>query len=193
MNHYQLVLASTSVYRRQLLEKLEIPFMTASPVFDETPKAQESPDALVRRLAEGKARSCYTKKPSLIIGSDQVCVVNNNIIGKPGTREKAIEQLTAQSGQRVSFYTGLSVFNNESGTCHTDIDVFHVHFRTLTKQQIEHYVDKEQPLDCAGSFKSEKLGIALFKRLEGDDPNALIGLPLIKLIDMLEQAGMSVL
>ncbi|CAM3652954.1 Maf-like protein YceF [Vibrio aerogenes CECT 7868] len=193
MNQYQLVLASTSIYRRQLLEKLKIPFITASPFFDETPKAHESPEDLVKRLAEGKARSCHIDTPSLIIGSDQVCVVNNKITGKPGTREHAITQLSEQSGQRVSFYTGLTLFNNESQTFHTHVDIFHVHFRTLTIQQIENYVDREQPLDCAGSFKSEGLGIALFERLEGDDPNALIGLPLIKLVRMLEQAGIPVL
>ncbi|MDW6001337.1 Maf family protein [Vibrio mangrovi] len=193
MSHYQLVLASTSDYRRQLLEKIAIPFITASPQCDETPYPGESPQDLVQRLAQLKAQSCPQEKPSLIIGSDQVCVIQGQIIGKPHNKEQAVRQLMSQAGKNITFYTGLAVYNNVTKTCQCTVDQFHVHFRLLSQKQIEHYVDREQPLDCAGSFKSEGLGIALFERLEGDDPNALIGLPLIRLIDMLEAEGMAVL
>ncbi|WNJ94771.1 nucleoside triphosphate pyrophosphatase [Vibrio ruber] len=194
MSHYQLVLASTSKYRRQLLEKIAIPFISMAPECDETPFADESPQALVQRLARQKAQSCPPQhQPSLVIGSDQVCVVQGQIVGKPHTKERAVQQLTAQSGNKITFYTGLAVYNNVTRTTQSIVDQFHVHFRQLTPGQIERYIEIEQPLDCAGSFKSEGLGIALFERLEGDDPNALIGLPLIKLIDLLDAEGMTVL
>jgi MAF protein len=193
MNHYQLVLASTSPYRRRLLEKLSLPFITASPNCDETPEAGEPPQALVKRLAKQKAMSCQLSQPSLIIASDQVCVVNQYIVGKPHTREQAITQLKNQSGRRITFYTGLALYNNVSHTCQCLIEPYHVHFRQLTSQQINNYVDQEQPFDCAGSFKSEGLGIALFERLEGNDPNTLIGLPLIQLVRMLNNEGIAVL
>ncbi|NLS11515.1 septum formation inhibitor Maf [Vibrio sp. SM6] len=193
MQNYQLVLASTSPFRQQLLAKLGLPFVTATPECDETPFIGETPRALVARLAKQKAESCQTSSDSLIIGSDQVCVINGNIVGKPHTRDNAILQLQAQSGQRITFYTGLALHNTQNQ--HTDVvvDEFHVHFRVLTQTQIEHYVDKEQPFFCAGSFKSEGLGIALFERLEGKDPNTLVGLPLIELVSMLKRAGMPVL
>ncbi|NVD07039.1 septum formation inhibitor Maf [Vibrio sp. JPW-9-11-11] len=193
MPNYQLVLASTSPYRRQLLNKLAMEFVTASPEFDETPLENESPVELVTRLAKGKAQSCPVSKPSLVIGSDQVCVINNKIIGKPHTREKAIEQLTQQSGQPIEFYTGLALYNSHTNETEVKVDTFTVHFRHLTHKQITNYVDKEQPFFCAGSFKSEGLGIALLERLEGKDPNTLVGLPLIDLIDMLEAQGVEVL
>jgi MAF protein len=193
MPNYQLVLASTSPYRKQLLNKLAIEFETASPDFDETPLENEAPIELVRRLAKGKAESCLVSQPSLVIGSDQVCVINGNIIGKPHTREKAIEQLLDQSGQSIQFYTGLALHNTHTGLTDIKVDTFSVHFRALSKKQIENYVDKEQPFYCAGSFKSEGLGIALFERLEGKDPNTLVGLPLIDLIDMLAAQGVEVL
>ncbi|MBA5761857.1 septum formation inhibitor Maf [Vibrio sp. 404] len=193
MTNYQLVLASTSPFRQQLLNKLAIPFITADPEFDETPFEAESPMALVQRLAIGKAQSCQVSKESLIIGSDQVCVIDGQIIGKPHTREKAIEQLMRQSGQSITFYTGLALYNTVTKKTESKLDTFVVHFRQLTQQQIESYVDKEQPFYCAGSFKSEGLGIALFERLEGKDPNTLIGLPLIDLVDMLSSQGMNVL
>jgi MAF protein len=193
MQNYQLVLASTSPYRRQLLNKLAVKFETASPEFDETPLENESPIELVTRLAKGKAQSCSLTKPSLVIGSDQVCVINGKIIGKPHTREKAIEQLTQQSGQSIQFYTGLALYNSHTNGTEVKVDTFTVHFRQLTTKQIANYVDKEEPLFCAGSFKSEGLGIALFERLEGKDPNTLVGLPLIDLIDMLEAQGFEVL
>lgn len=193
MKNYQLVLASTSPFRQEILKKLHLDFVTAKPDCDETPIAGESPQQLVMRLAEEKAKSCQVTSSSLIIGSDQVCVIDGEIIGKPHTREKAIEQLSRQSGKSITFYTGLSVWNSATQKADTRLDTFVVHFRNLTTAQIESYVDKEQPFYCAGSFKSEGLGIALFERLEGKDPNTLIGLPLIDLIDMLEVQGMNVL
>lgn len=189
-----IVLASTSPFRRSILEKLKIPFTCTTPDCDETPFVNESAADLVKRLAEQKARSCYDLPTnSLIIGSDQVCVINNKLVGKPHTKEKAIEQLRQASGQCVSFYTGLCVYNTISGQTQTICEIFNVHFRQLSLQQIENYIEKEQPLNCAGSFKSEGLGIALFDKLEGKDPNTLIGLPLISLIDMLEKENFPVL
>lgn len=193
MKNYQLVLASTSPFRQEILKKLHLSFVTAKPDCDETPLTGETPQQLVTRLSEEKAKSCEISSPSLVIGSDQVCVIDGEIIGKPHTREKAIEQLTRQSGKSITFYTGLSVWNSETQKADTRLDTFVVHFRHLSTAQIESYVDKEQPFYCAGSFKSEGLGIALFERLEGKDPNTLIGLPLIDLIDMLEAQGMNVL
>lgn len=190
----KLILASTSPFRRSILEKIQIPFDAISPNCDETPLENESPRDLVTRLAEQKALSCGIKDPNhLIIGSDQVCVINNRIVGKPLTREKAITQLQEASGQIITFYTGLSLFNSTTISSETLCEEFKVHFRQLTKKQIENYVDKEMPLYCAGSFKCEGLGIALFEKLEGKDPNTLIGLPLITLIDMLERQQFPVL
>lgn len=190
----KLILASTSPFRRSILEKIQIPFDAISPNCDETPLENESPRDLVTRLAEQKALSCGIKDPNhLIIGSDQVCVINNRIVGKPLTREKAITQLQEASGQIITFYTGLSLFNSTTMSSETLCEEFKVHFRQLTKKQIENYVDKEMPLYCAGSFKCEGLGIALFEKLEGKDPNTLIGLPLITLIDMLERQQFPVL
>ncbi|MFA0039090.1 nucleoside triphosphate pyrophosphatase [Vibrio sp. 10N.261.52.A1] len=193
MKNYQLVLASTSPFRQEILKKLQISFITAKPDCDETPISGETPQQLVLRLAETKAKSCVVEQPSLVIGSDQVCVIDGEIIGKPHTREKAIEQLSRQSGKSITFYTGVTVWNNKTQRADTRLDTFIVHFRDLTEQQIISYVEKEEPYWCAGSFKCEGLGIALFKEMEGKDPNTLIGLPLIDLIDMLDAQGMSVL
>lgn len=193
MPNYQLVLASTSPYRQQLLNKLSLSFETMSPDFDETPLENETPLTLVERLAKGKAESCHTDKPSLVIGSDQVCVINGEIIGKPLTAKNAIKQLTEQSGKTIQFFTGIALHNTETGNTDVRVDTFSVHFRSLSQQQIENYVEKEKPYYCAGSFKSEGLGIALFEKLEGKDPNTLVGLPLIDLVDMLEVQGVSVL
>ncbi len=193
MQNYQLVLASTSPFRQQLLAKLDIPFITAKPDCDETPLKNETPETLVIRLAEQKARSCIIETPSLVIGSDQVCVIDNQIVGKPHTREKAIEQLLSQSGKAITFYTGLALFNSSTQKSQVVLDKFTVHFRQLTQTMVESYVDKEMPLNCAGSFKSEGLGIALFEKLEGDDPNSLVGLPLIQLIKLLENESFPVL
>ncbi len=193
MTNYQLVLASTSPFRQQLLSKLEVPFITAQPDCDETPLSNETPQALVMRLAEQKARSCKVDKASLVIGSDQVCVIDGNIVGKPHTEQKAIEQLLSQSGKAITFYTGLALFNSETQEAQVICEPFVVHFRKLDTDMVKNYVKKEQPLNCAGSFKSEGLGISLFERLEGDDPNSLIGLPLIRLIQLLENESFKVL
>ncbi|MFM2640094.1 nucleoside triphosphate pyrophosphatase [Vibrio chagasii] len=193
MKNYQLVLASTSPFRQEILKKLQISFITAKPDCDETPISGETPQQLVMRLAETKAKSYVVEQPSLVIGSDQVCVIDGEIIGKPHTREKAIEQLSRQSGKSITFYTGVTVWNSETQQADTRLDTFIVHFRDLTEQQIISYVEKEEPYWCAGSFKCEGLGIALFKEMEGKDPNTLIGLPLIDLVDMLDAQGMSVL
>ncbi|WFB47287.1 Maf family protein [Vibrio coralliilyticus] len=193
MPQYQLVLASTSPFRKQLLNKLSVPFETASPDCNETPFSNERPENLVKRLAKEKAESCHTDKPSLVIGSDQVCVIDGQIIGKPLNRENAVQQLSRQSGKAIQFYTGLALHNTETNITDVKLDTFTVHFRQLTQQQINRYVEKEEPYYCAGSFKSEGLGIALFEKLEGKDPNTLVGLPLIDLIDMLETQGFSIL
>ncbi len=193
MTNYQLVLASTSPFRQQLLSKLAIPFITAQPDCDETPLGNETPQNLVMRLAQEKARSCKLDKPSLVIGSDQVCVIDGKIVGKPHTTEKAIEQLLSQSGKAITFYTGLALFNTETAETQVVCEPFIVHFRELNETMVKNYVEKEQPLNCAGSFKSEGLGIALFEKLEGDDPNSLVGLPLIRLIQLLENEKFKVL
>lgn len=189
-----LVLASTSPFRRELLGRLQLPFETASPDVDETAQEGEAPIDLVVRLSEAKARAAAARFPdALIIGSDQVAVIDDRVLGKPGTHENAVRQLREASGRRVEFLTGLCLFDASADACQTEAVPFAVHFRTLTSGQIESYLRREQPYGCAGSFKSEGLGIALFERMEGDDPNALIGLPLIRLVGMLEKAGVPVL
>jgi MAF protein len=189
-----LVLASSSRYRQALLGKLGLPFAAAAPDIDESPLPGETPRALVERLAAAKARALATRFPHhLIIGSDQVACLDDRVLGKPGTEAAAREQLRLASGRSVEFLTGLCLLDSASGIERTLTEPFRVHFRTLTETQIARYVEREQPLDCAGSFKSEGLGIALFERLEGNDPNALIGLPLIRLTHLLEQAGVAVL
>jgi MAF protein len=186
----KLILGSGSPFRRELLERLGIPFLTESPEIDERALDNESPEELVLRLAEEKARAAGQNHPdSLVIGSDQVACIDGEILGKPGNRENAIAQLERAAGKRVTFYTGLCLLNTASDQEQIACEQFHVHFRHLSREQIERYVDREQPYNCAGSFKSEGLGIALFERLEGDDPNSLIGLPLIRLIDMLAEEG----
>lgn len=189
-----LVLASTSPFRRELLARLGLPFATAAPEVDETPLADESADHLVLRLAEAKARAAALAHPdALIIGSDQVADLGGIVLGKPGNRECAIEQLSRASGQTVVFRTGLCLLHAAHDRAQTVTEEFRVHFRTLTPTQIAAYVDRERPFGCAGSFKSEGLGITLFERLEGADPNALVGLPLIRLVDMLAAEGVDVL
>lgn len=182
-------LASTSPFRKELLERLGIPFETVAPDVDETPLANETAEALVRRLSEDKARAMAASHRGLIIGSDQVATTGNNILGKPGTHERAFEQLRALSGKRVIFQTGLCLLNTETDEAQVDVIPFIVKFRQLGGDQIERYLQQEQPYNCAGSFKSEGLGITLFEYMEGVDPTALIGLPLIRLTSMLAQAG----
>jgi MAF protein len=185
-----LLLASSSPFRRELLGKLHLEFSHQSPDIDEARHEGETPTNLVMRLAQQKAAALAEQHPdTLIIGSDQVAVLGDQVLGKPGTREKAIEQLSAASGQRVTFLTGLCLLNTTTGRTQVACEPFNVQFRTLKQQQIKRYVDLEQPLNCAGSFKSEGLGIVLFKALEGRDPNSLIGLPLIVLTEFLAAEG----
>jgi len=187
-----LVLASTSPYRRELLGRLGLPFATTRPETDETALPGEAPEALVARLAEAKARAAAANHPdALIIGSDQVAVINGTVLGKPGTPQRAHEQLRAVAGQAVTFLTGLCLLDTASDEAQVVVEPFAVHFRELDEAQIARYIDRERPFDCAGSFKSEGLGIALFERLEGDDPAALVGLPLIRLVTLLAKAGVS--
>ncbi len=186
----ELVLASTSPFRRELLEKLGLPFSTAAPDVDESRREGESPVELVQRLAEAKARAVAERFPrALIIGSDQVACVDGEILGKPGNRENAITQLASMAGKTVEFRTGLCLYNSAEDRLQVLCEPFLVHFRSLNAGQIERYVDHEQPFNCAGSFKSEGMGITLFRKLEGDDPNALVGLPLIRLVEMLANEG----
>ncbi|WP_033576318.1 Maf family protein [Dickeya chrysanthemi] len=188
----RIVLASTSIYRKALLEKLGLPFVCAAPDIDETPHDGENAVSLVRRLAISKARALANRYPNhLIIGSDQVCVLEGAITGKPHTPENAIRQLQQASGRCITFYTGLALFNSSTAHLQSVVEPFDVYFRTLSTREIERYVDIEQPLDCAGSFKSEGLGITLFDRLSGRDPNTLIGLPLITLLELLREEGVN--
>lgn len=185
-----LVLASTSPFRRELLGKLGIEFNVASPQADETRLHGESPQALVERLAVAKARAVADQFPdALIIGSDQVACLDDRVLGKPGGRATAMDQLSLASGRCVTFHTGLCLLNAAEDRVQSLVEPFKVHFRSLNEQQIGRYLDREQPYNCAGSFKSEGLGISLFERLEGDDPNALVGLPLIRLVALLENEG----
>ncbi len=190
----QLVLASTSPFRKALLERLDQPFLTARPETDETRRPGETASALVERLSKDKARAVANRFPdALIIGSDQVAVLGDEILGKPGTHEKAIKQLSAASGNEVLFLTGLCLLNTATGRAQVEVVPFTVKFRSLTTRQIDNYLRREQPYNCAGSFKSEGLGIALFETMKGEDPNALVGLPLIRLITLLSNEGVDVL
>lgn len=189
-----LILGSTSPYRKELLARLGLTFETVAPRVDESPRPGEAPEQLVARLAEAKARAvAATRTDALVIGSDQVAVLEGDVLGKPGGHAKAVEQLCKASGQTVTFLTGLCVVNTTTQSVRLDVVPFRVAFRELTRRQIEHYVEREKPFNCAGSFKSEGLGIALFQRMEGDDPTALVGLPLIRLIAMLEAEGLEIL
>ena len=187
----KLVLASTSSYRQMLLERLSIPFELARPDTDETPLPGEPPATTAERLAAEKARAVATAWPdALIIGSDQVACLGDQVFGKPGTESRAVAQLQQMSGQTVVFHTALALLNTRSGRLQTAGIPTRVRFRTLTEAEIRRYVAKEQPLDCAGSAKSEGLGISLLEALSGDDPTALIGLPLIALSRMLRAEGL---
>ncbi len=189
----QLILASSSAYRQQLLRKLKLNFSSMSSDIDESALPRETAPALVQRLAEQKARAVAVHYPNgLIIGSDQVCVNQGAILGKPGTLANARAQLLAASGQRLTFYTGLAVYDAATDEMHSLVEPFSVVFRTLSEAQIERYLALEPALDCAGAFKCEGLGISLFERMDGRDPNSLIGLPLIALIELLSQFGIQV-
>lgn len=190
----QLILASSSPFRRELLARLRLPFEAIAPEVDETAKPDEQPVALVERLAIAKARAVAANHPNaLVIGSDQVAVYNGAIVGKPRGHWDAVAQLRTASGQKVMLYTGLALLNSATGRLQTEVVPFGITFRQLSDMQIENYLRKEEPYNCAGSVKSEGLGIALLERFEGDDPNALIGLPLIRLVRMLENEGVAII
>ncbi|MBA6254485.1 MULTISPECIES: Maf family protein [unclassified Colwellia] len=189
-----LILASTSPFRKIILEKLNLAFKCAKPNIDETALADETAIELVERLAIEKAKAVAREFPNaLIIGSDQVALSEGKILGKPHNFENGFKQLASFSGKVVEFHTGLCVFDSSTGKSLSLVELFTVHFKKLSTQEITAYLNIEQPYNCAGSFKSEGLGICLFKKLEGDDPNTLIGLPLIKLISLLKAQGLDVL
>ncbi len=188
MNPPLLVLASTSIYRSELLKRLQIPFETAAPNVDETPLPNESARATSLRLAEEKARVVAARYPdALIIGSDQVALMDGQQLGKPLTHDNAVKQLQMMRGKTTCFYTALTLLNSKTGNIQTEVAENFVTLRQLGDAEIEGYLLKEQPYHCAGSAKSEGLGIALMSKMTGDDPNALIGLPLILLIEMLRR------
>lgn len=188
-----LILGSTSRYRRELLERLGLPFATDKPEVDETPQAGESPATLAQRLALAKAQAVAARHPgAIVIGSDQVANLNGQPLGKPGTHERAVAQLQAMRGHTVVFHTALAVVHAAAGLVLQDMADVRVQFRQLSDAEIERYLRIEQPYDCAGAAKSEGLGIALLERIDNDDPSALIGLPLIRTCALLRQAGLQV-
>lgn len=194
MSKRELILSSTSPGRQALLSRLPIPYATYSPNIDETPEANESAQTLVKRLAISKAKVAADKFPNaLIIGADQVGTLDNVLLNKPLTHETALEQLTLVSGKTVRFYTGLCLYDAKTKQAQESIEPFDVHFRQLSRDEIEGYLKLEEALNCAGSFHVEGLGIALIDKLAGDDYTALIGLPLIRLTEMLKQAGVDLL
>jgi len=194
MSRTPIVLASTSPFRRELLARLGLPFETADPATDEAPLHGETPQASALRLSEAKARAVAQRYPqALIIGSDQVAVLDGEIFGKPGSHEAAVKQLQALRGRRVNFFTGLCLLNAMTGTAQLRGVPTLVTFRELTDDEIENYLRKEQPYNCAGAAKSEGLGIALIAKMEGEDPNALIGLPLIALCDFLRNENIKII
>lgn len=189
-----LILASTSPYRRELLARLGLPFQVANPQTDETPLPAETPEAMALRLSEAKARAVADSFPdALIIGSDQVATVDGKIYGKPGTHERAVDQLRNLSGKTVNFFTGLCLYNARTGQAEVRGVPTLVSFRHLSDSEIENYLRREPAYNCAGSAKSEGLGIALLSKMQGEDPNALVGLPLIALCDLLRNQGLKIL
>ncbi len=194
MPQRELILASSSVFRRELLQRLQLPFRAIAPEVDEQPLAHELPQALVERLAVAKASAVARLHPAaLVIGSDQVAVQNGRIVGKPADHEAAVRQLREASGRRVVLHTGLAVIDAASGRTQSEVVPFATVFRQLSDEDIECYLRKDRPYNCAGSLRSEGLGIALLERFEGDDPTALIGLPLIALRRMLENEEVRIL
>jgi len=190
----KLVLASSSVFRKELLSRLQIDFTVIIPDIDETPGENEDPQDLVQRLAIEKAMAVAGKtSDSLVIGCDQVAVHDQEIVGKPKDKTHAVNQLLSASGSVVKLYTGLALVNSDTLRVQSEVVPYKVKFRDLSREQIESYLQKEQPYHCAGSVKSEGLGIALLEKFEGEDPNTLIGLPLIRLIHMLEIEGLHVI
>ncbi len=190
----KILLGSSSPFRKALLQRLDINFECDSPNIDETPLSNEPVEAMVVRLATAKAQALAPNHAdSLIIASDQSAVLNGEKLNKPGNFGNAFKQLTRASGQKITFHTGLCLLNTRSGNVQSSCVPYTVVFKALSATMIENYLHKEEPYNCAGSFKSEALGIALFERFEGDDPNALIGLPLIKLVSFLANEGISIL
>ncbi|MDH3309212.1 MAG: Maf family nucleotide pyrophosphatase [Gammaproteobacteria bacterium] len=190
----KLILASSSPYRRELLERLKIPFEVITPEIDETPRSGEAPEQVVERLAIEKAEKVANQNPgALVIGSDQVAVYDEKIVGKPHNHDKAVEQLRSASGKTVTLYTGLALINAATRRVQCEVVPYRVTFRHLNEGQIESYLRQEQPYSCTGSVRSEGLGIALLEKFEGDDHNTLIGLPLIRLVRMLESEGIKII
>lgn len=189
-----IILASSSVFRKSLLERLHLAFTCHSPEIDESQVPGESARAYVCRLAEAKAQCLADKFPdAVIIGSDQCALLDQTILGKPGSHENALKQLKAAQGRTVVFHTGICVLHRATGFSEVDDILYRVQFRQLSDSQLAHYLQVEQPYDCAGSFKSEGYGVCLFDAMQGDDPTALVGLPLIRLTSMLENAGIEVI
>ena len=192
MADIQLILASSSIYRRELLQRLQLPFTTIAPQVDETPLPDEMPQETALRLAQAKARKVgQDYKAALVIGCDQVATLDGEQLGKPLVHDRAVEQLRKMRGRRVVFHSALCLYNAGTGRMQAQVVPYEVEFRQLSDVQIENYLRKEEPYQCAGSAKSEGLGIALIASMHGNDPNALIGLPLIALIDMLHNEGVN--
>lgn len=190
MTQRSIILASSSIYRKELLERLNLKFTCVSPDIDETQLKNENIVDLVKRLALEKAKAVANMgEQGLIIASDQALACNKQILGKPGNIKNAIKQLTMMSSQTITFQTSLCVYDTKTQEYQLDVIPFTVYMRKLTEQEIARYLETEQPFNCAGSFKSEGLGITLFEKMEGEDPNALIGLPLIRLCEFLRQLG----
>ena len=191
--HTEIILASSSPFRKQLLDRLQLNYSCHSPDIDESIKPGESASDYVIRLALEKARSVSDQYPgAVIIGSDQCALLEGEILGKPGTHERALQQLKNAQGKTVVFHTGICVLKTETDFCDIDEVLYEVDFRQLSDAQLEHYLEVDQPYNCAGSFKAEAYGACLFSKMRGDDPSALIGLPLLRLIKMLEQVGVEV-
>ena len=194
MTKVQLVLASTSPFRSELLSKLGLPFVTVNPATDESVVHGETPETTALRLSEAKARAVASQYPdALIIGSDQMAFIDDQVFGKPGTHDNAVKQLKTMRGRTVNFFTGLCLLNTQTGRAQLRGVPMLVTFRNLSDDEIENYLQKEKPYNCAGSAKSEGLGIAVIEKMQGEDPNALIGLPLIALCDLLRNEGVSVI
>jgi len=189
----KIILASSSPFRQQLLDRLQLPYESHAPDIDETINPGEDASAYVCRLAESKARHVAQNHPdAIVIGSDQCALLDAKILGKPGSHENALQQLREAQGKTVIFHTGVCVLNLSAGLSTVEDVPFEVDFRVLSDRQLEHYLRVEQPYQCAGSFKAEGYGSCLFSKMRGDDPSALIGLPLLRLVAMLESAGVEV-
>ena len=194
MTTLKLILASSSIYRRELLQRLELPFTVIAPEVDETAFAGEAPQQTALRLAQAKARKVAEQHgDALIIGCDQVATLDEMQLGKPLKHENAVRQLQTLRGRSVIFHSALCLYNAQTANMQAEVVPYVVEFRNLSDAQIENYLRREQPYHCAGSAKSEGLGIALIQSMRGDDPNALIGLPLIQLISMLQHEGVTVI